>query len=441
MKKLNITFCSFPDYGGNAKALYEYMKEKYDFNITWIVYNEESVDILKSKNINAILIGTKEFKKYIPTTDVFFTTQGNLDGDKTDKSLYIELWHGVGPKPVGYLCDNPSEQDIKGYNNIRKIVDYIIVPNDYWKVIFASTFHVESKRIKSLGLPILDYFKYSDGRKNLAKILNIDINKYKKIIFYMPTYKKGFNHNDVDNLNVNNIFNFEKYHEEDLDKFLKENNYLLCVKRHPGEKNKFNDIETDNIKNITENSLINNDLSINEVINACDLMISDYSSIITEFVFLNKPVLYAINDLEEYTKNRGIIFSNFDLWTAGPTCKDIEQLKNEIKKLLTNENYYKMQRESFRKLWYNDMQDGGCKQICDFLFDENGKIKKEVKYYESIESKLNKELKKRDNLIDKKSEELRDVYGQLNKIYNSKSWKILLKFQVVKSKLMFWKNN
>ena len=28
MKKLNITFCSFPDFTGNARALYEYMIKK-----------------------------------------------------------------------------------------------------------------------------------------------------------------------------------------------------------------------------------------------------------------------------------------------------------------------------------------------------------------------------------------------------------------------------
>ena len=128
MKKLNITLCSFPDYSGNAKALYEYMVKRNYLNhrYVWIVYNQKTKEILDEKNIECILIGTDEFRKYIKTTDVFFTTQGNLDGNKTDKSLYIELWHGVGPKAIGYLCKNPSHEDIKGYNNIRKIVDSIL---------------------------------------------------------------------------------------------------------------------------------------------------------------------------------------------------------------------------------------------------------------------------------------------------------------------------
>ena len=175
MKKLNITFCSFPDFSGNAKALYEYMVKTYKdkMNYTWIVYNQDTVDRLKSKGIKAILIGSDEFKKYIPKTNVFFTTQGNLDRDKEKckNAVYIELWHGIGPKPIGFAQKNPSQEDIEGYGNIGRIVDYFIVPSEFWKTIFGAIFKVEYNRIKDLGMPIIDYFNHSDGRNNLSKII------------------------------------------------------------------------------------------------------------------------------------------------------------------------------------------------------------------------------------------------------------------------------
>ena len=72
MKKLNITFCSYPDYSGNAKALYEYMIKRYNnnMNYTWIVYNQKTVDRLHKLGIKSILIGTDEFKKYIPKIEI-----------------------------------------------------------------------------------------------------------------------------------------------------------------------------------------------------------------------------------------------------------------------------------------------------------------------------------------------------------------------------------
>ena len=52
MKKLNITFCSFPDFTGNARALYEYMIKRYgnNMNYTWIVHEEKNFDKVKKHN-------------------------------------------------------------------------------------------------------------------------------------------------------------------------------------------------------------------------------------------------------------------------------------------------------------------------------------------------------------------------------------------------------
>ena len=61
MKKLNITFCGFPDYAGDAKALYEYMR-KYNSkqNLIWAVYDEIVLERLKNKDIKTVLIGRQE---------------------------------------------------------------------------------------------------------------------------------------------------------------------------------------------------------------------------------------------------------------------------------------------------------------------------------------------------------------------------------------------
>ena len=58
MEKLNITFCSFPDYSSNAKALYEYMKTRYkdSMNFVWAVSSDKMVKQLNSIGIEAYKI-------------------------------------------------------------------------------------------------------------------------------------------------------------------------------------------------------------------------------------------------------------------------------------------------------------------------------------------------------------------------------------------------
>lgn len=440
MEKLKITFCSFPDFGGNAKALYEYMLKTYKDNMeyTWIVYNQETVIDLKNKGINAILIGSDEFNEYIPKTNVFFTTQGNLDGDKkkAKNSIYVELWHGIGLKPVGFSCDNPSKEDIRGYENISQIVDLFVVPNDFWRIIYSSIFKTEVTRIKSLGMPILDYFKNSDGKNNLKKVLGMDIDCYKKIIMYMPTFKNGFNHNDI-NIDNENVFNFkENFELNELNNYLKDNNYLLCVKKHPGDMKNIDIKSMSNIININEQQLLRNNISINELMNAFDLLITDYSSVGVEFLFLNKPVLFITSDLEEYLKNRGIIFGNYDFWMeCGPKVDNIKDLYKEIFQLLENENYYIKERDKYRNLWFGDLKDGGCKDICDYIFDGNS-IRKDFPRYNSKVLNLTEKVevleeisRKKDDIIDARNARIRELDDFIRQIINSKGWKFLEKMR------------
>lgn len=431
MKKLNITFCSFPDFAGNAKALYEYMIKRYkdNMNYTWIVYKEKTVEILKKEGIKAILIGTGEFKNYIPKTDVFFTTQGNLDGDKvkTKNSIYVELWHGIGPKPIGFAQKNPSYDDVKGYGNISEIVDYFIVPSEFWKTVWGAIFKVEFSRVKALGMPIFDYFKNSNGKDNLSKVLGLDVGKFDKVMVYMPTFRQGFNHNDI-NFVANNVFNIKKgYSENKLNKYLKDNNYLLCIKLHPGELSKIDIKENNNIKIIKEDNMIKNKISVNEIMNAFDLMITDFSSVGPEFIFLDKPVLYNMCDIDEYMENRGVIFGNKDFWLAGPSFSTFNELINESYKLLIDETYFKNIRQSKKNLWIGNLKDGGCKQICDFFFDGN-LISDKVVRHKSDFINMKEQIKKSNQTIEEQKNLINYLQSEkerLNLIENSKGWKLL----------------
>ena len=218
-----------------------------------------------------------------------------------------------------------------------------------------------------------------------------------------------------------------------MDRFLKKNNYLLCVKRHPGDKTQYQNYETENIKNINEEMLIKNNVSVNEIINAFDMMITDYSSIGTEFLFFNRPILYAIDDFDEYNKNRGIIFSNIDFWTAGPIASTIEELINETNKLLTDDNYYKKEREEKSNLMISGLKNGGCEQIYNFLFDKNGNINKNVVYYKNPENCLKKKLDETENINNNLKLNLASKQEEIDIIINSKGWKMLEKVRKFKN--------
>lgn len=430
MKKLNITFCSFPDFSGNAKALYEYMVKRYkdNMNYTWIVHNKSIMQLLNKKGIKSILIGTDEFKSYIPKTNVFFTTHANLAGDKikAKNSIYIELWHGIGPKPVGFLTENLSKKDILWYNFLKETIDYMIVPSELWRVLFSAMFNINAQQILPLGLPLLDEIKKSNGKENLSKLIGVNVNRYNKIIMYMPTFKKGCGRKLESNYNKNNILNFYDYSDNDFIEYLKDNNYLLIVKRHPNDECNYVKIENNFIKNLDDQMLLNQGLNVNNILNAGDLLITDYSSLGLEFCFLDKPVIYIATDLKEYVKNRGVILKDYDFWTQKNYCYSYKDFIYKLEKSLKGKN-----KISIKEELYGSLKDGGCDKICDFLFDGN-QISSKVKRHKSEVIELKKQNEDYKNIINEQIgtiKKLTESDIELKQIKNSRSWKILEKIR------------
>lgn len=251
----------------------------------------------------------------------------------------------------------------------------------------------------------------------------------------MPTYKKGCGRNLEAKQNENNLLNFYDYKDEDLIKYLKEKNYLLIIKRHPSDEFKYKIINNENIREITNEMLSIYGLNVNSILNAGDLLITDYSSVGIEFAFLDRPVIYVTTDIEEYKKNRGIILNNFDFWTDGITVNKYKQLLDLIENLI-NKKYIHRNKD----LLFGELKNGGCENICNFLFKEF-KINNKLEKYGSNDNEmilkeklieqendigiLNNIIKEQATTINK----LNESKEELEDIKNSKGWIILEKIK------------
>lgn len=420
MLKTNVVFCSFPDFSSHSKALFLYMQKQNfnDINIIWVVNSKEMQKRLKEKGIKTILFGSNGFEKIIEKADIIFSTHGNLIDYKKEKTIYVDLWHGIGVKPAGYLINKISDFDLNWLEKFRKNVDYMIVPSQFWQMIFSSIFHIRVDRILPLGYPKFDLQKTKKSKSNLKKILNQDINKYKKIVYYMPTIKQKNNFKEEKNIDLNKIFNLKDENNDKLNKFLKDNNILLCIKRHPSEENKYNNYESENIRFITNSMLEKHELDVDEILNAADIMISDYSSLAIEFKFLDKKTIFINNNLKEFEKNRGIFFNNFSYWTEKIEVQNFEELKKEILRI---DNYDNSEK---KELWFGKLKNGGCKNIYNYFF-ENQKIKKNINNTwckeKILENKLEEERINSTNTLKEKkkqNDELLNTIKQKNIEYD-----------------------
>jgi len=348
----NIIFSSFPDYSGNAKALYDFLSQDKFYNTMWILNQKGLQKGFYKKSFNGLI---KIFSsKYI------FTTHNSFIRIKSKKQIYINLWHGMPLKKMSYMENNFNEKDIS--YNINN-TDIMISTSVLTKSLLSSCFNIKANKIYITGQPRNDYLfiKRNKSKNNLEKVLNMKINKEKKIIFYLPTFREGYlNRSEGKKIENFNIFRFDSFNIREFIKFLEVNEILFIMKLHPYEekyyKNILKDYKTENLKIIQQEKLTENYLDLYEVLGYSDLLITDYSSVYFDYLLIDKPVIFVPTDIEEYSQKRGFLLEPYDFWTPGPKVYNQDDLLNSILANLNEPNKYKKERNLINSMinYYKD---------------------------------------------------------------------------------------
>ena len=108
-------------------------------------------------------------------------------------------------------------------------------------------------------------------------------------------------------------FEFKK-----LSEILVKNKLILVIKKHPNsfieDKHKLYNKDLEKIyrqlSKLKGFYLLDYNIDLNSIMCCCDLLISDYSGAIFDFLITKRPIIIYAPDLEDYSKYPGL---NFDL--------------------------------------------------------------------------------------------------------------------------------
>lgn len=233
---------------------------------------------------------------------------------KHKKSLkVIQIWHSVGTmKKFGYDILDQEEGNSKKMAEVLKMhrnYTYVLCAGEGYKDDLVRQFNCDESIIRIIPLPRLDLLNDSNYIKELKNKIykNYPSIKTKKNIVYVPTFRKDET-------------NFKKHLDELID-LVDYENYNLIVKLHP--------LSNINIQN--KNVILAREFSSVEMISVADAVITDYSCILYEAGFINKPLYFYAFDYDEYNKNRSL---NIDYFSElpGVVSKDIKTIINSIEK-------------------------------------------------------------------------------------------------------------
>jgi len=357
---------SFPDYTGNSKALYEYLKRsRKNLKLVWIVFDKNTLEKLRDRGIKSYYYPSAKGILEMFTARIIFVTHSTLYFEwKNRKQFLISLWHGHGIKsgiPVS-----------KTFYNFSKRIDYAISTSQLSSLFVIHDFLIEPGKVLVTGLPRYDnLFDYEKSYEKLGRILRykgVSLKDYKYVVFYLPTFreglssrKEGFSFDDYPN-----IFRVMDYDSGRVSNFLKKYNILLIVKFHPIEEKIVicKKIEIpENVILLTDDDLKGDLLDLYDVLGACDILITDYSSVYVDYLILNRPIIFLVPDLEIYRVRRGFVLEPFEYWTPGEKVRNMNDLLLSLEKIILGNDEYRNHREVLIKIFHKYRDDKNCERV------------------------------------------------------------------------------
>ncbi len=242
---------------------------------------------------------------------------------KRKETEVIQLWHAGGVlKKFAY----DTQRDIPKYykGNVFKNYTLVTVSAEVCREAYISAMRTAPEYVKATGLSRTDRFFREDYSKQCKEEFYalFPEAKGKKLVLWAPTFR-------------GNAANPELVGLEDIKKLQNElgEEWFVIIKVHP---------HMDNIQRIS-----NCEIETERLLPVIDVLISDYSSVIYDFILLDKPLVLYVPDLQYYIDNNELYIDFHEM--PGIIVKEFCELaKNVITEYSTcNMEKIKVFRETY----------------------------------------------------------------------------------------------
>lgn len=234
--------------------------------------------VLESKNDDYLWFLTEKILNDFPFKDDKFTIKiSDLEAYMSDvifvpgnevpyylRGLKTQIFHGLAGEK-------------KGHFRIRHYFDLYLTQGPY----FTNKFNELKAKFKDFdvietGWPKLDIYGKDKNKHDIFKVELLKKHHAKKILLYAPTFSPKLTS--------------APFLLKEIEQLANNSDYLILLKFHPLMSKEWLSIY-ENLADNVPNIIFQNEKNIIKFLLIADLLISDTSSVIYEFILLNKPVI------------------------------------------------------------------------------------------------------------------------------------------------------
>lgn len=359
------------DFADNARALFEYMlaqgyNERY--KLVWLVKEPQEFDKWR-KMVNVEFLSfdwsvseNREerdhyYRAICLARYLFFTDAYGFARNCRPDQTRVQLWHGCGFKTrVNFV-------------RCEKRYEYTTVISEVYSRIHQDIYGLRADQVLVTGYAKQDWLfcPVKDWREKL------DVAKARKYIFWLPTFRSA--KAGLDNLNEYDLEGqtglpiVGTYEElSQLNTLLRDLDIVLVLKLHPfQDRERIGRVNMENIVALDNGQLADLDIQINQLLGHADALISDYSSAAVDYMLLDRPIGFTLDDVEEYAHSRGFVFQNIKEWLPGKELFSFNDFCTFVREIGADVDSTREKRQKLKEKMHRYGDGDNCKRIAEAL--------------------------------------------------------------------------
>lgn len=315
------------DFVDNAKYLFTYVNAADpDVRAVWLTKNPGVATSLQRAGYEAYRARSLRGVWLNLRAGTAFLTQGLRDVNMPclAGAFVVQLWHGIPLKTIGWDAEI-AEHSLPvraAHAYLADSVDVVTITAEALRTPFASGLRVPPERMAVTGYPRHDGLLGrlpdvdDDGRTDALRERPEDA----FVFYYLPTFRGGDGAPLDENLDL-----------AGLDRTMASIDAHLVVKFHPDEP-----IAVE--ETLDRVTVVPESVDVYPLLKRADALLTDYSSVLFDFLLLDRPVAFYAYDLTRYRDDRGFYF-DYEAVTPGPVATDLDELRAALRSIRDGDGF------------------------------------------------------------------------------------------------------
>ncbi|MEU8247054.1 CDP-glycerol glycerophosphotransferase family protein [Nonomuraea sp. NPDC048916] len=275
-----------------------------------------------------------------------------LDYPKPRRTRYLQTWHGQGIKTIGFDAPDLRADFDQPRARWRAAVarwDALVSPSEEFSRRFPAS-NGYTGPVYRYGTPRCDALVRGTSRYDVRERLEIPDGR--KVLLYAPTYRDRAKGSGVSV-------------RADLELMAEElaGEWVVVLRTHPVEKYEV----PSHLRYFARPA--GSYPEINDLMLASDALLTDYSSVMCDYALTGKPMLFYIDDWDDYRRSERGVYHDLPAIAPGPCVTTTRELIDRIRDLPAAHASCADRYAAFRELWCADERGDAAARIVDDFFE------------------------------------------------------------------------